>query len=183
MKLSGHQTYKLLSTHSPACGVPIIPLLVQQLHHSSGVCPQFQGWQCGAYVGAVEEKWCVVYVCYKHVLSTLRTERQAGSWISHGITNTLSISPTLYIWEWHWIEHWVTRSTYTNWSAKHPLGTISIRSNQIQNGERVWNQHLLRMYISLLVLHHLVSKDLPHLDKKEESRHKIPGIPYTVTRL
>ena len=27
----------------------------QQLHHSSGVCPQIQEWQCGAYVGAVEE--------------------------------------------------------------------------------------------------------------------------------
>ena len=32
----------------------------QQLHH--WVCPQIQGWQCGAYVGAVEEMVCVVCV-------------------------------------------------------------------------------------------------------------------------
>ena len=37
------------------------------------------------------------------------------------------------------------------------------------------------MYISLLVLHHLVSKGLPHLDKKEKNRQKIPDIPYIVT--
>ena len=29
----------------------------------------------------------------------LKTEKQAGSSISHGITSTLSISPILYIWE------------------------------------------------------------------------------------
>ena len=46
---------------------------------------------------------------HKHVLSTPITEKQAGSWISHGITSTLSISPTLYILEWPWIEHWVTK--------------------------------------------------------------------------
>ena len=65
---------------------------------------------------------------HKHVLSTSRIEKQAGSWISHGITSTMSISPTLYIWEWHWIENWVTKSTYTNWSAKHPLGTLSLET-------------------------------------------------------
>ena len=34
----------------------------QQLHHSSGVCSQIQGWQCDAYMGAVEEMVCVVCV-------------------------------------------------------------------------------------------------------------------------
>ena len=34
----------------------------QQCSHSGGVCPQIQGWQCGAYVGAVEEMMCVVCV-------------------------------------------------------------------------------------------------------------------------
>ena len=33
-----------------------------QLHHSSGVCPQIQMRQCGAYVGAVEEIVCVMCV-------------------------------------------------------------------------------------------------------------------------
>ena len=33
-----------------------------QLHHSSGVCPQIQRQQCGAYVGAVEEIVCVMCV-------------------------------------------------------------------------------------------------------------------------
>ena len=33
-----------------------------QLHHSSGVCPQIQRQQRGAYVGAVEEIVCVVCV-------------------------------------------------------------------------------------------------------------------------
>ena len=33
-----------------------------QLHHSSGVCPQIQRRQCGAYVGAVEEIVCVMCV-------------------------------------------------------------------------------------------------------------------------
>ena len=31
----------------------------QQCSHSGGVCPQIQGRQCGAYVGAVEEMMCV----------------------------------------------------------------------------------------------------------------------------
>ena len=31
----------------------------QQCSHSGGVCPQIQGRQCGAYVGAVEEMSCV----------------------------------------------------------------------------------------------------------------------------
>ena len=30
--------------------------------YPGGVCPQLQGWQCGAYVGAVEEMMSVVYV-------------------------------------------------------------------------------------------------------------------------
>ena len=34
----------------------------QQCSHSGGVCPQIQGPQCGAYVGAVEEMMCVVCV-------------------------------------------------------------------------------------------------------------------------
>ena len=34
----------------------------QQCGHSGGVCPQIQGRQCGAYVGAVEEMMCVVCV-------------------------------------------------------------------------------------------------------------------------
>ena len=34
----------------------------QQCSHSGGVCPQIQGWQCGAFVGAVEEMMCVVCV-------------------------------------------------------------------------------------------------------------------------
>ena len=34
----------------------------QQCNHYGGVCPQIQGWQCGAYVGAVEEMMCVVCV-------------------------------------------------------------------------------------------------------------------------
>ena len=39
---------------------PYIPPSGQQLHHSSGVCPQIQGRQCGVYVGAVGEmRWCV----------------------------------------------------------------------------------------------------------------------------
>ena len=32
----------------------------QQCSHSDEVCLQIQGWQCGAYVGAVEEMMCVV---------------------------------------------------------------------------------------------------------------------------
>ena len=52
-------------------GNPIIPLVVyqpasppscQHCIHSGGVCPQIQGLQCGAYVGAVEEMMFVVYV-------------------------------------------------------------------------------------------------------------------------
>ena len=34
----------------------------QKCSHSGGVCPQIQGRQCGAYVGAVEEMMCVVCV-------------------------------------------------------------------------------------------------------------------------
>ena len=34
----------------------------QQCSHSGGVCPQIQGRQCGAYVGAVEEMMCIVCV-------------------------------------------------------------------------------------------------------------------------
>ena len=34
----------------------------QQCSHSGGVCPQIQGRQCGAYVGAVEEMMGVVCV-------------------------------------------------------------------------------------------------------------------------
>ena len=44
----------------------MFPLLVHQptylaiiSHHSSGVCPQIQRRQCGAYLGAVEEIECV----------------------------------------------------------------------------------------------------------------------------
>ena len=62
----------LLSTHShdpcqwgesdvPACGPPA-SFSGQQCSHSGGVCPQIQGRQCGAYVGAVEEMMCVVCV-------------------------------------------------------------------------------------------------------------------------
>ena len=35
-------------------GSPMIPLVVS---------PQNQGWQCGAYEGAVEEMMCVVCAC------------------------------------------------------------------------------------------------------------------------
>ena len=34
----------------------------QQYSHSVGVCPQIEGWQYYAYVGAVEEMMCVVYI-------------------------------------------------------------------------------------------------------------------------
>ena len=36
----------------------------KQFTHSGGVCLQIHGWQCGAYVGAVEEMMCVVVVVY-----------------------------------------------------------------------------------------------------------------------
>ena len=48
-------------------GCPIIPFLVHrpvypfiwpQLHHSSGVCPQIQVWQCGA-LWVKLKRWCV----------------------------------------------------------------------------------------------------------------------------
>ena len=42
----------------PACGPPA-SFSGQQCSHSGGVCPQIQGRQCGAYVGAVEEMMCV----------------------------------------------------------------------------------------------------------------------------
>ena len=34
----------------------------QQCSHYGGVCPQIQGRQCGAYVGAVQEMMCVVWM-------------------------------------------------------------------------------------------------------------------------
>ena len=34
--------------------------------HSGGVCPQIQGWQCGAYVGAVEGMMCVWVLQRRH---------------------------------------------------------------------------------------------------------------------
>ena len=46
-----------LVVHQPAS-----PSICQQCSHSGGVCPQIQGRQCGAYVGAVEEMMCVVCV-------------------------------------------------------------------------------------------------------------------------
>ena len=39
-----------------------VSITSDQLHHSSGVCPQIQRRQCGAYVGAVEEIVCVMCV-------------------------------------------------------------------------------------------------------------------------
>ena len=50
----GDFDHPLLVHHPPPSG--------QQLHHSSGICLQIQVWQCGAYVGAVEEMRCVVCV-------------------------------------------------------------------------------------------------------------------------
>ena len=41
---------------------PLLRPSGQQCSHSGGVCPQIQGRQCRAYVGAVEEMMCVVYV-------------------------------------------------------------------------------------------------------------------------
>ena len=38
----------------------------QQCSHSVGVCPQIQGCQCGAYVGAVEEMMCVLVLQRGH---------------------------------------------------------------------------------------------------------------------
>ena len=38
---------------------PLLRPSGQQCSHSGGVCPQIQGRQCGAYVGAVEEMMCV----------------------------------------------------------------------------------------------------------------------------
>ena len=40
----------------------------QQCIHSGGVCPQIQGRQCGAYVGAVEEMMCGCYTTKKNIL-------------------------------------------------------------------------------------------------------------------
>ena len=45
----------------PFCGQLLRPS-GQQCSHSGGVCPQIQAQQCCAYVGAVEEMICVVYV-------------------------------------------------------------------------------------------------------------------------
>ena len=48
----------------PTCGPPTSFLHPsgQQCSHSSGVCPQIHGLKCGAYVGALEEMMCAVYV-------------------------------------------------------------------------------------------------------------------------
>ena len=57
-------------------GSPMFPLVVHQPASPSiwpevqslrRVCPQIQGRQCGAYVGAVEEMMCVMCVggCYR----------------------------------------------------------------------------------------------------------------------
>ena len=45
-------------------GSPMLPLVVHQpaVQSLRRVCPQIQGRQCGAYVGAVEEMMCVVCV-------------------------------------------------------------------------------------------------------------------------
>ena len=52
-------------------GIPMFPLVVHQpaspsiwpaVQSSGGICPQIQGRQCGAYVGAVEEMMCVMCV-------------------------------------------------------------------------------------------------------------------------
>ena len=43
----------------PACGPPAVHLASSAVT-PAGVCPQIQGRQCGAYVGAVEEMMCVV---------------------------------------------------------------------------------------------------------------------------
>ena len=48
----------------PACGPPasFSVHLASSAVTPAGVCPQIQGRQCGAYVGAVEEMSCVVCV-------------------------------------------------------------------------------------------------------------------------
>ena len=52
----GSQMFRLWSTSQ------LLRPSGQQCSHSGGVCPQIQGQQCGAYVGAVEEMMCVVCV-------------------------------------------------------------------------------------------------------------------------
>ena len=73
------------------------------------------------------------------------------------------------------------------WTEKLAGGPQTGRSDsllaRVKGLGRQQQQPLLKMYISLLVFHHLVSKGLSHLDKKEESRQKIPGIPYTLTSM
>ena len=48
----------------PACGPPasFSVHLASSAVTPTGLCPQIQGWQWGAYVGAVEEMMCVVCV-------------------------------------------------------------------------------------------------------------------------
>ena len=65
-----------------ACGPPA-SLFGQQCSHSGGVCPQIQWLQCGAYVDAVEEMRCVVYV-------SLRLSGPSDN------TDSLSLSCLLY---------------------------------------------------------------------------------------
>ena len=67
--------------------------------------------------------------------------------------------------------------------SKHVSKLTQLGTKRAAPWQDVWDQHLLRMYISLLVLHYLVSEGIRHLDNKEECRPKIPGIPYTVRSL
>ena len=63
----------------------------QQLHHSCGVCPQIQGWQCGAYVSAVEE---MVFIVSKALLisSTTVIVRAGGAiWLNPFVTVLFSV--------------------------------------------------------------------------------------------
>ena len=53
--------YELTKNNVPACGPPA-SFSVHLASHSGRVCPQIQGRQCGAYVGAVEEMMRVVCV-------------------------------------------------------------------------------------------------------------------------
>ena len=70
-------------------------------------------------------------ICAFHLKNREAIRKLNITWYNKHLEHT----PTLYILEWPWIEHWVTKSTYTNWSAKHPLGTISLGTYQKQNGE------------------------------------------------
>ena len=51
-----HRSFNNINTFDGAC------LSNRDESYSGGVCPQIQGRQCGAYVGAVEEMMCVVCV-------------------------------------------------------------------------------------------------------------------------